>query len=782
MRVQGVLVRLGVALMLVLASLDLAGGAAMAGAATPSPQAVAGTYFLSGVACPSASSCLAVGQSAAGDDVLVPITDGVAGSAVAGSDQVTLNKIACANASSCVAVGVDDASFEGVVVPVTGGVLGAAQPVPGTGPLNGVACDPTEACVAVGSTNRQSMTPPEGVVVPISGGVAGAPEAVASTTALLGVICPSSGSCVSVGQVFEFSGHFRPPHGVVVPIEADVPQVAEPVAEASMLGGIGCSAPTTCTAVGTSTSQGTAAVPVTDGAPGRAQLTPEVSFDGGFSFLGEANAVACPSAGLCLAAGQSSVAPIVGGTPGALQEFPGLAVFGFGAPQARNDIVCPVAANCIMVGQTSGEEGAVLAFAPGSGSPAKTALSVTPSAGSFGQSVGATATVSSPAGTPAGVAFFAVDGLFSDYPQALDGSGKKVFTLNGLAPGSHTISVAYVGPRGAFSPGGTFYQPGSATSSINVGCGTTITGKQGSLNITQPATCLSGTQVGGSITVKPGASVSIESSTINGSITASGAGAFRMCASTVGGSLSITKATGYVLAGDRGPGENFDNCTANTIHGPVKLENDNSGVTAVGNSVGSITTLNDSGRGGFPFELAPRLAPNTLLASHQSTFLATRQNGAKGQTVDGIECNGQEQLAVHYHAHLAIFANGRPLAVPEGIGQVGPLVEPPSPWGPFAGNEGCYYWLHTHTQDGVIHMELPAAFTATLGDFFDLWGQPLSSSQVGPQRGSVAAFVNGTRYSGNLRNIVLGDHTLVQLDIGGTVIAPQPFEFAANTP
>jgi hypothetical protein len=338
----------------------------------------------------------------------------------------------------------------------------------------------------------------------------------------------------------------------VVPIEAGVAQVAEPVAGTFVLGGIGCSAPTTCTAVGRSTSEGTAAVPVTDGAPGAAQVTPEVSFDSGFSFMLEANAVACPSAELCLAAGESSVAPIVGGAPGALLEFPGLALFG--APQARNDIVCPVAANCIMVGQTSAREGAVLAFPPGTGSPAKTALNATPSTSSFGQSVSATATVSSPAGTPTGVVFFAVDGLFSDYPQTLDGSGQKVFTLNGLAPGSHTITAAYVGPRGAFSAGGTFYQPGSATSSINVGCATTITGKQGSLKITQPATCLSSAQVGGSITVKAGASASIESSTIKGSITASGAGAFRMCASTVGGSLSITKATGYVLVGDRAPG------------------------------------------------------------------------------------------------------------------------------------------------------------------------------------------------------------------------------------
>jgi hypothetical protein len=79
MRIQGVLVRWGVALVLVLATLDLAGGPAVAGASTPSPQAVPGTSLLFGVACPSGSSCLAVGSNASGQDVVVPIKNGKPG-------------------------------------------------------------------------------------------------------------------------------------------------------------------------------------------------------------------------------------------------------------------------------------------------------------------------------------------------------------------------------------------------------------------------------------------------------------------------------------------------------------------------------------------------------------------------------------------------------------------------------------------------------------------------------------------------------------------------------
>jgi len=40
-------------------------------------------------------------------------------------------------------------------------------------------------------------------------------------------------------------------------------------------------------------------------------------------------------------------------------------------------------------------------------------------------------------------------------------------------------------------------------------------------------------------------------------------------------------------------------------------------------------------------------------------------------------------------------------------------------------------WLHTHAADGIIHTESPVERTYTLGDFFDIWGQPLGRHQVG---------------------------------------------------
>jgi hypothetical protein len=756
------------------------GGPAVAGASPPAPMPVPGTLTLSGVACVSSSACLAVGLSTTHLDVVVPVTNGTPGSALVGSEHVQLRRIACVSAASCVAVGGGGGPpGKGVVVPITNGVPGAAQPVSGTGTLTDVACDSSGACEASGFNEQFT----EGVVVSISEGVPVASHGVPSTSGLFGIACPAVESCLAVG-----SQQLGP--GVIVPIANGIPQTPEPVdapAELQLLD-IDCSSATSCMAAGLAFypfASGLAAVPVANGLPGAAQITPNVPTSGE---IGNAPiAVACPTEMLCVAAGagliriSGVVAPIVGGAPGAGQEVPG-----FASPMESglSDTVCPGGGPCVAVGQTTTLKGAVASFAPGSGAPAATSVSATPANGSFGQPVSATVTVSSPVGTPSGRVYVAIDGVFADYPQRLDESGQTVFTLRGLAPGTHTLTAAYVGPGGVFSGGGTDYESGSATTNVDVSCATTISGEwPKNLVVSNPGVCLSGAHVSGSVSVRTGASLSIASSTITGSLVANGPSALRVCGSTVEQSAKVSGATGYVLIGDRGVGENFDGCRANTIKSALTLSNDTAGATAVGNSVGSIKAATVSGAGGYPFELSPRLAPNTLLASGESTFLATRQGGAQGQPVDGIECEGSEQLVSHYHAHLAIFVGGQQRAVPDGVGMVGPLGEVPTPYGPFDHPEtGCIYWVHTHDQTGMIHLELPAEFEVMLGGFFDLWGQPLSSTQVGPATGKVVAFVNGVRYTGDPRKIVLGDHTLVQLDIGTPTVPPQPYEFTATNP
>jgi hypothetical protein len=134
--------------------------------------------------------------------------------------------------------------------------------------------------------------------------------------------------------------------------------------------------------------------------------------------------------------------------------------------------------------------------------------------------------------------------------------------------------------------------------------------------------------------------------------------------------------------------------------------------------------------------------------------------------VDGIQCNSTEQTLFHIHVHVTIFLNGVPRQIPEGVG----IVQ----------SAGCLYWTHTHAPDGIVHIESPVHRTFTLGNFFDIWRQPLGPDQVGPARGPVTAFYNGALYRGDPRNIPLNRYAQIQLDIGAPLIAPEKISFAGT--
>jgi hypothetical protein len=44
--------------------------------------------------------------------------------------------------------------------------------------------------------------------------------------------------------------------------------------------------------------------------------------------------------------------------------------------------------------------------------------------------------------------------------------------------------------------------------------------------------------------------------------------------------------------------------------------------------------------------------------------------------------------------------------------------------------EKCIYWLHTHDESGIIHIESPIKRDFTVGQFFDLWKKKLNNTQV----------------------------------------------------
>jgi ABC-type Fe3+-hydroxamate transport system substrate-binding protein len=175
-----------------------------------------------------------------------------------------------------------------------------------------------------------------------------------------------------------------------------------------------------------------------------------------------------------------------------------------------------------------------------------------------------------------------------------------------------------------------------------------------------------------------------------------------------------------------------------------------SSTSSSASSSASTTSGTQLGFEGIPIE------PGADVASPSST----------GTTpVDGIQCGATEQLAYHIHAHLAVFVNGSSRALPGGVGIPGSQVVQSSQ-GPVANGGQCIYWLHTHAPDGVIHIESPTQRIYTLGNFFDIWRQPLSATRVGGVRGKITAIVNGKQWTKDLRSIPLDPHAVIQLNVG----------------
>lgn len=136
-----------------------------------------------------------------------------------------------------------------------------------------------------------------------------------------------------------------------------------------------------------------------------------------------------------------------------------------------------------------------------------------------------------------------------------------------------------------------------------------------------------------------------------------------------------------------------------------------------------------------------------------------------GLPIDGISCERMEGAVEHIHSNLQLFDRGRAVRVPEQIG-----IEQ---------NVGCLYWLHTHASNGIIHIESPVKRPFTLGQFFDIWGQPLDRTSAASVRGRLAVWVNGKRYAGDPRAIVLKDKETIVIQHGPPFATPKRADFSA---
>src|SRR5215216_2363057 len=105
---------------------------------------------------------------------------------------------------------------------------------------------------------------------------------------------------------------------------------------------------------------------------------------------------------------------------------------------------------------------------------------------------------------------------------------------------------------------------------------------------------------------------------------------------------------------------------------------------------------------GITWIVAPPL-DSSLQPATSSLPSPSSSSSINAPVISDISCDTMEHFNTHIHAHLDIFISGKEFAIPSDIGII---------------PNKCIYWLHTHDDTGVIHIESPEDRNFTLGEFF----------------------------------------------------------------
>jgi hypothetical protein len=144
---------------------------------------------------------------------------------------------------------------------------------------------------------------------------------------------------------------------------------------------------------------------------------------------------------------------------------------------------------------------------------------------------------------------------------------------------------------------------------------------------------------------------------------------------------------------------------------------------------------------------------------------------AAGSPVGELRCESPSQSS--YGAHIELFADDHEVVVPAGIG----IAPPQRRAGAVVTGGRCQYPLRTVDPTGVVEIDSKRVTAPTVGDLFELWGQPLSVARLAGAKSTngsgVVAFVDGRRWGGDPRQIPLRRHAQIVLELG-PFVEPHP--------
>ena len=131
-----------------------------------------------------------------------------------------------------------------------------------------------------------------------------------------------------------------------------------------------------------------------------------------------------------------------------------------------------------------------------------------------------------------------------------------------------------------------------------------------------------------------------------------------------------------------------------------------------------------------------------------------------GAPIGRFECVINPPQPLAFYAHLSILVNNEPQKIPRYLGA---SRQPPT---------HCFYAIHTHDYTGRIHVTPATPGIFTLGDLFEIWGQPLTNTNVAGVSGlPVEIYVTdaGTTTKvddANWSSIELKDHREITIELG----------------
>ena len=124
--------------------------------------------------------------------------------------------------------------------------------------------------------------------------------------------------------------------------------------------------------------------------------------------------------------------------------------------------------------------------------------------------------------------------------------------------------------------------------------------------------------------------------------------------------------------------------------------------------------------------------------------------------ISGITCDKVEHLVYHNHTQLIIKFQNETHNIPAGIGII---------------PNDCIFWLHTHDDSGIIHIESPIKTAFSLDQFLKVWSIFDNSSFIkNISKNDISANVsmiseNGSKIkSVDYKNIILENNAIITLD------------------